>query len=430
MARPTSSLHPRSALLGAVWTLVALLALDHFVGPGLVERSLSSPERRLLTAHRTLERHAVLAPDGDALSEAGARAMLEALDDPYAEFIGPDEVARFDRLSSGSYPGIGAYLIGDRIYFPLVGGPAERAGLLPGDRILAVDGVPVSELEPPLASHVKGPRGSEVVLDLERPDGERYRAEIRRRAVPAGSIGDLRWLDRDAGIAHVHLRSFTTVTPAELDRALEELAADARLRGLALDLRWNLGGQLDAAQAVAGRFLPGDALVCTLTDGDGRRSERRNGADDGPWSTLPVVLLVDSWSASGSEVLAGALQDHGAAVLVGTPTYGKGIFQQVYRFRDGAFLLKFTAGLYRTPSGRLLEGRLRPGLAGGLEPDVRIELDAEAEAAIRAHLQRSLPPLRYRELAARYFPERVLGEPPPDAQLDEALTLLRRALTP
>ena len=429
MAR-TRGLHFGSVLFGAFWTAVGLLAAEQWLGPFLARRAMPPEEETLAAVHRTLSAHAVLAAEPAQLARDGAHGMILGLEDPYARFVGPDELAGFRLESTGTYLGIGAMLHPDgRVLFPISGGPAEAAGLLPGDRVLAVDGKHTSAANSvELSALLRGPRGSEVRLELERRDGTRAQVELKRRPVPAGTVGDARWLDPDAGIAHLHLRSFAESTPREVDAALASLQAERTVHALVLDLRFNTGGQLESAVAIASRFLKGE-LVCTLRDRAGREQKRLADAALSRWPDLPLAVLINESSASGSEVLAGALRDHGAAVLVGARSYGKGIYQEVYDFAEGGFVMKFTAGMYFTPSGRALEGQLQPALApGGLEPDLAVAMEAEAAAAVHRWHNVNRPDPRWREQVEAAFPSYFPSEPPADATEAAALALLRAAL--
>lgn len=430
MARAAGRFHLASVLFGAFWTAVGLLLVNQFLGPSLVRRALPPAEHTLAEVHRTVREHAVLAGDPQELMRAGAKAMLDSLEDPYASWIGPEDLRNFDEESSGTYLGIGAMLHPDgRVLYPLEGSPAEAAGVRIGDRILAINGEDTSVLpSEALSERLRGPRGSLARLELLHRDGSKASVELQRRAMPSGTVGDVRWMNRNAGIAHLHLRSFAETTAAELDRACAALLAEGPLKGLVLDLRWNIGGQLESAVNIAARFLDGE-VVCTLRDRSGTEHPRFADPRLTRWPDLPVVILVNGLSASGSEVLAGALRDHGAAVLVGERTYGKGIYQEVYRFTEGGFVLKFTAGVYLTPAGRALEGHLDPAMApGGLDPDLHVATDPQSSQAIRRWLQTSRPPERLRAEVETVFPQHFSAEPPEDAAAAAALDLLLNTL--
>lgn len=430
MARAAGRFHLPSVLFGAFWTAVGLLLVNQFLGPILARRALPAEEQTLASVHRTVRNHAVLADDPQELMRAGAKAMLDSLEDPYASWVGPEHLRSFEEESSGTYLGIGAMLHPDgRVIYPFEGGPAESAGLRIGDRIVAVDGEDTSTLgSEALSARLRGPRGSMTRLELLHHDGGFSTVEVQRRPMPSGTVGDVRWLDKAAGIAHVHLRSFAESTTRELDRACEILLTEGAVNGLVLDLRWNIGGQLESAVDIAARFLHGE-VVCTLRDRQGKVHPRYADPDLTRWPDLPVAILVNGLSASGSEVLAGALRDHGAAVLVGERTYGKGIYQEVYRFREAGFVMKFTAGVYLTPAGRSLEGHLDPAMApGGLEPDLSVSTEPQSAQAIRRWLQTNRPPERLRAEVEEIFPRHFTSVPPPDAVADAALALLRHTL--
>lgn len=430
MARAAGRFHLPSVLFGAFWTAVGLLLMEQFIGPILARRALPPEEQTLASVHRTVRNHAVLADDPQELMRAGAKAMLDSLEDPYASWVGPEDLRSFEEESSGTYLGIGAMLHPDgRVIYPFEGGPAEAAGLLIGDRIVAVDGEDTSALgSDALSARLRGPRGSKTRLELLHRDGERSSVEVQRRPMPSGTVGDVRWLDQEAGIAHVHLRSFAESTARELDRACDLLLLEGQVKGLVLDLRWNIGGQLESAVDIAARFLHGE-VVCTLRDRQGKVRQRYADPELTRWPELPVAILINGLSASGSEVLAGALRDHGAAVLVGERSYGKGIYQEVHNFREGGFVLKFTAGVYLTPAGRSLEGHLDPAMApGGLEPDLPVSTDAQSAQAIRRWLQTNRPPPRLRAEVEKVFPGHFSANPPADAVAESALALLRHTL--
>ncbi len=429
MPRPTlPALHPAGIAVGALLTGAGVFLAEIFLGP-VLSRSVTSQEGAILASvHQKLTHDFVRPVEPEWLMQRGVAAMVEALEDPYTFYVGPESLARMEEESSGRLIGVGLLMGGPvpHVRWPFPGGPAEAAGLRPGDRILAVDGVPVDDL--PLnevARRIKGPEGTRVRLRWQPLEGPPREAELLRKAVPTGTVVKVRMLDPEAGIGALHIASFAATTTQELDQALAGLREQG-LRALVLDLRFNAGGLLPAAVGVASRFLPA-GVVCTLRD---RHQSRILRARPGRCADadLPVVLLVNRHSASGSEVLAGALRDHGAAVLVGRRTFGKGVFQQVHHYPSGHFAFKMTAGYYQTPGGRILEGHLAPDRAGGLLPDVPVPVTREQEAALAGWLESPDPPDRYRQVVARLFPEIVDRPPPEDPDLEAALELLHSAL--
>lgn len=424
-------LDPKSILFGVFWTVIAFLALDSFVAPWIFSSTLDPHLQTFEQAHRTLHRNSLEPMDSLALTRHAAAGMLESLEDPYASFVGPEELRRFREDSSGTLVGIGVMLNPrGTVLYPQPNGKAEAAGLRPGDRFLRIDGEDVSEwLMPQLSERLRGELDTEVDLEMARSDGTTYRTLLPRSQVPTLTVGDARVVDAQNGIAHIHIRSFAGTTAREFEKAMWRMdsALDDGLRGLVLDLRWNIGGQLDSALDIASMFLDGD-LICSLENRDSTVARRYADLGKAEYADLPIVLLVNEWSASGSEVLAAALRERGMGVLVGQRTYGKGIYQQVYSFEQAEFVLKFTAGYYITAAGRILEGHLDPDLSGGLTPDVAVNRVAEQEGAIRSWLRRNPPPSRYRDRVHELFPEIGQVTPPADDSLDVAVELLARSL--
>jgi carboxyl-terminal processing protease len=237
-------------------------------------------------------------------------------------------------------------------------------------------------------------------------------------------------LDPATGLGRIHIRSFARSTALELDAALDELLAQG-MRGLVLDLRFNRGGLLDSAVDCAARFVEG-GIICTLEGrGDAhkvRKADRSDFRDLG----LPIVVLVNEHSASGSEVLAAALRDRGVAVIAGARSFGKGVYQQVQRYEDGQFVIKFTAGYYVTPAGRIIEGHLNSDFVGGIEPDLPVVPASEADSiGVYRALQQDEIPEPYRDEAIAIWPAlEFYPMNPPDPATELALQALRASLTP
>jgi len=280
--------------------------------------------------------------------------MLYELRDPYSTFLPPERFARLNETTSGNYAGLGletdlrdGWLI---IVAPLPGGPAERAGLQPGDRIIEIMNKTAKGWTSEEASRaLRGKAGTAVTLKIERPGAPNpmeirlVRTTIHQSAVRRSSmLGD--------GVGYIDLKAFSDSTGKEMNGAITNLLAHG-MKTLVLDLRTNPGGLLNQGVKVSDLFLdPGQKIVSM----HGRLPEaNREFADTAKqrWPDLPLIVLVDGRSASAAEIVAGALQDHDRAVIVGTPTYGKGSAQSVVSFGDQGGL-KLTTARWFTPAGR------------------------------------------------------------------------------
>src|SRR6476646_8144666 len=296
-----------------------------------------------------------------ALYQKSVDGMLYELRDPYSTFLPPDRFARLNETTTGNYAGLGletdlrdGWLI---VVAPLPGGPAERAGLQPGDRITEIMGKPAKGWTSEEASKaLRGKPGTPVTLKIERPgvttpiEVKLVRSTIHQSAVRRASLlGD--------GVGYIDLKAFSDSTAKELNGAITNLLAHG-MKTLVLDLRTNPGGLLNQGVKVSDLFLnPGQKIVSMR----GRLPEaNREYADTAVqrWPNLPLIVLVDRRSASAAEIVAGALQDHDRALIVGTPTYGKGSAQSVVSFGDQGGL-KLTTARWFTPVGRSIT-RPRP----------------------------------------------------------------------
>ncbi|MDP6128961.1 MAG: S41 family peptidase [Planctomycetota bacterium] len=427
--RSIPALHPLGILVGSVLTGIGVFVAETFLGP-ILTRSMTPPEERILgMVHERLLSSYVEPKDPEWLMHRAVEGMLDGLDDPYTYFVGPEDLQRLDEDSTGKLIGIGVILDGSTgiVRYPHPDGPAELAGIAPGDRFLSVDGLDVTQMTTDqIVQAIKGPRGTATRLGLERQNGTLYETEVVRQPVQRTTVGRVELLDRDAGIGHIHIRSFARTTPAELDQALDQLYS-TELRGLVLDLRFNTGGLLDAAVNIASRFLKGGP-VCSLQVRDGDDLVRVADAKLSRAADIPLVVLLNRRSASGSEVLAGALRDRGAAILVGEQSYGKGVYQQVHRYRTGNFALKFTAGYYLTPSGRILEGNTDHSRGGGLLPDLPVAVNLEQSGEIQGWLGYDFPPAKYREQVFNLFPRVAELKAPADPVLNTALKHLQKVI--
>jgi carboxyl-terminal processing protease len=361
-------------------------------------------------------------PEPKELLEDALRGMLSGLD-RYSRYYSPAEAAAVDRETSGEYLGIGVLFHepdAGVVRFALPNSPAAKAGIEPGDRILRVDGEAVADLAPGgLRELLRRQTDAPIELLIEARSGERRSTRLEPARVVDPSVRHARLLDEERGIGYLALVSFSNHTPEEFDREVEALI-ERGMRGLVLDLRANPGGIFDAAVAIANRFVGEGVLVSTKSRTETRSTHAIQ--KEARWSGMPLVLLVDGDSASASEILCGALQDHRAAAVVGEPTYGKGAVQRLFE-QEGA-IVKITTSNYFTPAGRRIE---RKADWGGLAPDVLVELDAPERRAVHAFLASYSPPpaaLAALQAWAAQGEPGLLPEPPADPQLEAALALL------
>lgn len=322
-------------------------------------------------------------PDGQTLAHGAVRGMLMTLDDPYTSFIDPQITAILNEDASGQFEGIGAMVtMREDGYLEIAslisGQPAEAAGVLPGDIILAVGDQSIVGLGLYEAiSYIRGPAGTDAVLEIARPgepDSVFITVTRARIEVP---VVEHEMLEDDTG--YILLTEFDANARESVEDALNELKAQGA-KQLIFDLRGNPGGWLDQAIKVSDLFL-GEGLVAIERDSGG--DERSFYAYDGdPGEDIPMVILVNGGSASASEIVAGALQDHERAVLIGTTTLGKGSVQRPNDLSDGS-QLRVTIARWFTPNDRSIHG-------AGLDPDIVSERPTDTPAGEDPQLQRAI----------------------------------------
>ena len=321
----------------------------------------------------------------ELLEEGAARGLVEALGDPYSEYIAPAEVPAFAASLEDEYTGVGIILqaVDSRVVISGVipGSPAARLGVKAGVVVEEIDERAVKDMSlDAVAALLRGEAGSYVELIVSLPGSGSRRSYYLRREVIRPPVVSSRMLAGAVGYLYVH--SFPSWAAAEVADALAGLEAGGAA-GLVLDLRGNPGGFLEAAGEVASLFLLKDKLIVRMVGRDCKEQVLRS---RGPGQDLPVVVLVDRGTASAAEILAGALQANGAALVLGTPTYGKGVLQTIYPLKNGG-VLKLTTAHYFTPDGQAIEGE-------GLQPDVVVEEGREqldrAVEILRAQIK---PPL-------------------------------------
>jgi carboxyl-terminal processing protease len=408
-------------VLGLATGLLAALAVDR------VARFLLDRDLELVRAVRDLAvEEFVHEVDQERLVDDALGGMLEGLD-PYSHYYGPAEIGALERETSGEFLGIGVvFRAGElgRILFPYPDSPADKAGLRVGDRILSADGRAVSGLEPRGLQELLHREDGEVRLEVEGLEGSAREVSLRPAVVLDPTVRHVRMLAAEEGLGYVAIRSFSHRTPEELDQALTELERRG-LRALVLDLRANPGGILEAAVAVANRFVGSGALVATRSRAETRVTEAD--PEEATRAGLPLLVLLDRKTASAAEILAAALQDHAVAVLLGEPSYGKSTVQTLKHVGRKRGVVKLTTALYCSPSLRRIEHDEDPARSG-IAPDVWLPLAAAEREAVHRFLAGYSPPESALE-ALRAWEARegraLVDEPPQDRQLEAAVALLR-----
>ncbi len=402
---------PLAALAGALAGTLATGLLAHAEG----EPTGASPYANLAIFARALahiEASHVEPPDQDRLVYGAIEGMVDTLD-PHSEFLDPEEFRVLTSDTEGQFGGVGVSIdVRDgwlTVHGLTQGSPAQRAGVEPGDRFLTIDGWTARDM--PLSQAVRrmrGAPGTEVRIRLRREGAEAAIELVLTREVIRVEAVEARTLP--GRIAYVRLRQFQGTTTDELraalDRSAEETAASGGITGLLLDLRGNPGGLLDEAVRVSDEFLSEGVIVSTRGR-DGQLLDEARARRGGTRPAWPMVVLVDHFSASAAEIVAGALQDHHRATIVGARTWGKGSVQNLIQLPDGS-ALKLTIARYYTPSGRSIQ-------AQGIQPDVEIEqLDPSMLQTLRDRAQGSGEALLERHLAGD-GDAHALPPPPRDA---------------
>ena len=293
--------------------------------------------------------------------------MLRELD-PHSSFLKPEEYKELQVETKGKFGGLGIEItMRDgvlTVVSPLEGTPADKAGIQAGDQIIKIDDQPTQDMSLTEAvQKMRGPKGTKVKLTVIRK-GERkpLEFELTRDTI---SIQSVKWRTLEPGYGYVRISSFQSGTASDLRKALDQLESDNHpLQGLVLDLRNDPGGLLDQAVEVADEFINEGLIVYTGGRLENQKMRFEAHKNSKP-RNYPIVVLVNSGSASASEIVAGALQDHKRAIILGEPTFGKGSVQTVIPLSDGS-ALRLTTSLYYTPSGRSIQAK-------GIEPDILVK---------------------------------------------------------
>jgi carboxyl-terminal processing protease len=336
-------------------------------------------EARLFAeVYERIKREYVDDVDDHALMDKAIRGMVAALD-PHSAFLDSEEFEEIRLSTMGSYPGVGIEVVAEdsavKILRPIEGSPADQAGLRPGDQIVRIDDQDIGADLAGAIAKMRGSSGSTVKLTVMRPStGQTLNFSLRRAKVEVHSVSEQ---DLEPGYGYLRITGFSETTADDVNQAVARLKRDnpKGLKGLVLDLRNNPGGVLEAGVAVADAFLNEGTIVTA----DGRTADARFRMDATPGDVIdgaPLVVLVNGGSASASEIVAGALRDHGRAELIGHKTYGKGSVQTVMPLSHGG-AVKLTTSRYFTPSGASIHGK-------GIVPDIVADGPEEPPAELLA----------------------------------------------
>lgn len=361
--------------------LVGLLAGNLLVGARLYSKETEVDDRESAYDHMALFTTAIEQirrnyVDGDKTSYrdliyGALRGMLQSLDS-HSGFLDPDMFSDMRDDTSGQFGGLGIVISMRNniltIVAPMEDTPGSRAGLLSGDHIVEIDGESTEGLSLQQAVRkLRGPPDTEVTIKVVRPrTSEIEEHTIVREIISVESVRDVRLIDDKIG--YLRITQFNSPTGADLQAALDDLEEQG-MRGLVLDLRNNPGGLLNAAIEVAQQFIPRGELIVYTKGRDGRRGQRYTARERRPRTDFPIVVLINEGSASASEIVAGALQDHRRAILIGEKSFGKGSVQSVLPLDDGS-ALRLTTAQYYTPSDRVIEDR-------GIEPDITVSISMD-----------------------------------------------------
>ena len=330
--------------------------------------------------------------------------------DPHSSFLDPEMYREMQVETSGSFGGLGIEItLRDdvlTVVAPIEGTPAYRAGIQPGDRILKIEGLSTKDMQlSDAVKRMRGKPGSKITISIVREgwaepkDFFITREQIRVQSVRANQL--------EPGIEYIRLRQFQEQTANDLEVSLDKYVKEGKIQGLVLDLRNNPGGLLTAAVEVTEKFLESGKLV-VYTEGRVRNQNMRFSSNaKRVFSDFPIVVLVNQGSASASEIVAGALQDWGRAVVIGTQSFGKGSVQTIIPLSDGSGL-RLTTAKYFTPKGRSIHGK-------GITPDIIVEAPKPAPVAAGSDAPVPTPPVSE-------TPQEQLKR---DPQLQRALDLLK-----
>lgn len=324
--------------------------------------------------------------DKQTMIYGSIKGMVSSLNDPYTVFMTPDETKDFDDSLNGTLEGIGAELtVKDQVLVvisPLKNSPAEKAGLLPGDVVYKIDGTITSDMTLfDAITKIRGAKGTKVTLTiLRKGKNEPIDIAITRDAVTVDSVN---MEDKGNGIFYIAINQFSENTKTEFDDAVHKILLKEP-KGVILDLRYNGGGYLDSSVDILSDFLKGKVAAVTIKRRDSKDNETMNVTGNALLGDVPLVVLVNKGSASASEIVAGAIQDHKRGVVMGEQSFGKGSVQEVDKLPDGSSL-RITIAKWYTPNDKnISEVGITPDIIVPLtEKDAEAKKDPQLDAAMK-----------------------------------------------
>lgn len=374
--------------------VLVLVSASFLVGAGMAKRVLARGDDyenlRVFTEVLSLvQSNYVEDIESKKLVEGAIKGLLKTLD-PHTSYMPAEVYKEMQVETEGQFGGLGIEItVRDdqlTVVSPIEDTPAYRAGLKAGDRILKIDGEPTKEVTLlDAVRKMRGPRGTPVTITIMRDDFDNPKDfTITRDVIKIRSVTSRKL---DGNIGYIRMRNFHKSTAEELEEALRDLE-EQKITGLLLDVRNNPGGLLNQAVEVVDKFVGKDQLIVSTQGRVRNQNMRFSSKSDRPHIEYPLVVLVNAGSASASEIVAGALQDHGRAIVLGTQTFGKGSVQTIIPLSDGSGL-RLTTARYYTPKGHLIQGK-------GITPDIVVENKptekAEATQSGRKHVrEKDLP---------------------------------------
>lgn len=326
--------------------------------------------------------------DKNKLLDGAMHGMVNAIGDEYSEYMNKEEYKQISEITEGSYVGIGVHVSIDQadksivVVSPIEDTPAEKAGLTTGDKILAINAVPVGAEN--FKEAIEMLRGKEKESDLEfklsvLKAGAKTPTEltIKRQRIMLKSVKS-KPLNENVG--YIRITNFAANTDTEFTNAINSFNKD-KLKGLVIDLRFNPGGILDSTKNIADMLIPADKIITYFVYKDGHKEEFKT---QGDYLNIPIAVIINGGSASASEVLSAALRDNNRAVIVGTKSFGKGIVQSLIPFTRSSkgepeTVVKLTTSRYFTPKGESIHKK-------GIEPDIKVELPGELKTKLISEL--------------------------------------------